>query len=292
MGMMKRPAWRLAAAGTLLCAAALAGGEVAAGDGEGDLVAGLRASGAEVRFLGESGALKGWLVSPPGRSSYTLYVDETGHGVMGLLFAPDGGELTKAQVAAARQAGPVRRSGKRDAPEAVPARPEARRADVSPVRLQADGREQPVVSVSAALDLALMAEGFDLGAQGPQTAVFADPTCPPSRAAVAALARRALEGEIRLRVVPVGVRSGHAESLAASVLGSERRARIWLSLYRGGEMPEAGPEAEAGARLNGMLFRRTGSDFVPYALMRRADGSVVSAVGMDFQRWFGGGAGQ
>ena len=280
---------RLCAAWAFLSLAVLASGEAMAVEDEGELVAGLRANGADVTFLGQRGSLKGWLVSPPGRSAYTLYVDGTGHGVMGLLFAPDGGELTKAQVASARQAGPVRELGKRGNAETAPAQPMATRVDVASDRLQADGSAQPSVSASAALDLALMADGFDLGTQGPQAAVFADPTCPPSRAAVAALARRALEGEIRLRVVPVGVRSGHAESLAASVLGSERRARTWLSLHRGGEIPEASREAEAGARLNGMLFRRTGSDFVPYALMQRADGSVVSAVGMDFQRWFGGG---
>ncbi len=239
---------------------------------EGGLVADLRANGAEVTFLGQRGSLKGWLVSPPGRSAYTLYVDGTGHGVMGLLFAPDGSELTEAQVAAAP------RSGRRDVPETGAA------TRVAPDRSQVDGREQ--VSASAALELALMAEGFDLGTQGPQVAVFADPTCPPSRAAVAALAGRALEGGIRLRVVPVGVRSEQAGSLAASVLSAERRARTWLSLHRDDRIPAASRDAEAGVRLNGMLFRRTGSDFVPYALMRRADGSVVSAVGMDFQQWW------
>ena len=268
-----------------LCAAAPAGGTAMAEEAEGGLVAGLRASGAVVTSLGPSGSLQGWLVTPPGGSSYTLYVDGTGHGVMGLLFAPDGGEMTKAQVAAARTGRPGGAAG-------APAGAGAARADVSPDRMRADGSAQPAVPATAALDLALAAEGFDLGKRGPQVAVFADPTCPPSRAAVAVLAGRALEGEIRLRVVPVGVRSGRAEALAAAVLGSEERARTWLSLRRDGALAEAGRDAEAGARLNGILFRRAGSDFVPYALMRRADGSAVSAVGMDFQRWFSGSAGQ
>lgn len=277
------------AALAFLSLAAPAGGKATAAPDAGELVAKLRASGAEATFLGMRGSLKGWLVSPPGRSAYTLYVDGTGHGVMGLLFAPDGGELTKAQVAAARQAAPVERLAGRGVAETAPPQPGAARADASQDRLRTNGHDRPAVPAMVALDLALAAEGFDLGKEGPQVAVFADPTCPPSRAAVAVLAGRALEGEVRLRVVPVGVRSDRAEVLAAAVLGSETRARTWFSLLRGGAVPEAGRDAGAGARLNGMLFRRTGSDFVPYALMRRADGSVVSAVGMDFQRWFGGG---
>ena len=279
-------------ASAFLCAAAPVGGTAMAAEDEGRLVAGLRASGADVTFLGLRGSLKGWLVSPPGRSFYTLYVDGTGHGVMGLLFAPDGGELTKTQIAAVRTGRPGAAAGARDGSGRAPTGPRSARADASPDRLRADDSAQPAVSASTALDLALTAEGFDLGKEGPQTAVFADPTCPPSRAAVAALAQRALGGEIRLRVVPVGVRSDRAEALAAVVLNSGKRARTWLSLQRDGPLPEAGRDAEAGARLNGMLFRRTGSEFVPYALMRRADGSVVPAVGMDFERWFGGGSAQ
>ena len=87
----------------LLGASVLLGDGAMGGERREDLVAGLRAGGAEVKFLGRRGALEGWLVSPRGRSPYTLYVDETGHGVMGLLFAPEGRELTGRQVAAVRE---------------------------------------------------------------------------------------------------------------------------------------------------------------------------------------------
>ncbi len=269
----------LRAVWALLAMAALANGEAKAGEDGGELVAGLRAVGADVTFLGVRGSLKGWLVAPPGRSSYTLYVDGTGHGVMGLLFAPDGDELTEAQVAAAGRAGRGGPSGNGDAPERARAGPAATQVDAGPGRQQADG--------GAAFDLALMGEGFGLGKEGPLVAVFADPTCPPSRAAVAELASLALEGKTRLRVVPVGVRSDEAGALAAAVLDSRERAKTWFQLGGDGVTAPASREAEAGVALNGKLLQRTGSGFVPYAVMQRPDGSVASAVGLDFRRWFG-----
>ena len=69
----------------------------------GALVAGLRANGAEVRPLGRRGALEGWLITPRGRRPYTLYVDGSGYGVMGLLFSPDGSEVTGRQIARFRE---------------------------------------------------------------------------------------------------------------------------------------------------------------------------------------------
>ena len=133
------------------------------------------------------------------------------------------------------------------------------------------------------LEAALAVEGFDLGKTGPQVAIFADPTCLPSRAGVAELARRALEGEIRLRVVPVGARGAEAEAMAELVLGSEDRARAWFTLDRDDEWPALGAHAAAGVALNRRLFERAGSEFVPYALMKRPDGGVSSVVGADFR---------
>ncbi len=253
-----------------------------------ELVAGLRAGGAEVKFLGRRGALDGWLVSPRGRSPYTLYVDETGHGVMGLLFAPEGRELTGRQVAAAREdvarvRGDVRTPARPPVPKVEPPEASASRAVVPP-----RGGSAPAPPAGL-LEGALAVEGFDLGQTGPQVAIFADPTCPPSRAGVAELARRALDGEIRLRVVPVGARGAEAEAMAELVLGSENRAMTWFTLDRDDEWPALGAHAAAGVALNRRLFERTGSEFVPYALMKRPDGEVSSVVGADFTAWFGEG---
>ena len=290
------------------------------------LVVGLRAGGAEVKPLGRRGVLEGWLVTPRGKSPYTLYVDESGHGVMGLLFSPDGRELTGRQVETARAAvegpGDARKAGaRREAPqgavsEAARIRAETERMweerrrkraeearsgeGLSTGKLPNASRVAPAVDSGASapapsagvLEAALAVEGFDLGDAGPQVVVFADPTCVPSRAAVAELARRALGGELRLRVVPVGARGAEAEAMVELVLSWEDRAMAWFTLDRTDEWPALGADAAAGVALNRRLFERTGSEFVPYALMREPSGEVVSAVGLGFRQWFGDGAAQ
>ena len=291
----------------------------------GSLVAGLRANGAEVKPLGRRGELEGWLVTPRGQRPYTLYVDGSGYGVMGLLFSPDGSEVTGRQIAGFREgaaaAGAERgeqgqgrnpgapgleASGVRAATEGRRAESDTRPGDAYRALL-ADVRQAPSegaspvsggrgpsspASLAGIFEMALAVEGFDLGGTGPQVAIFADPSCMPSRAAVAELARRALAGGIRLRVVPVGARGAEAEVMAVLVLGSEDRARGWFTLDREEEWPALGADAASGVALNRRLFERTGSEFVPYSLMRGADGKVRAAVGADFGDWFGEGAAQ
>ena len=293
-------------------------GAAMGGERDGGLVAGLRAGGAEVKPLGRRGVLEGWLVTPRGKSPYTLYVDESGHGVMGLLFGPDGRELTGSQVASLREAAGRRPGdiGKRPGISVSKVEPRARAERIAPgtetegvgssyLRLLAEksrvaaapeGMPQGRTSVAAdrllpgIFEAAFAVEGFDLGESGPQVAIFADPTCLPSRAAVAELARRALDGGIVLRVVPVGARGAEAEVMAALVLGAEDRARTWFTLDREDQWPAPGADAAAGVALNRKLFERTGSEFVPFALMREPDGRIASAVGADFRKWFGDGA--
>ncbi len=248
----------------------------------GSLVESLRANGAEVKPLGRRGELRGWLVTPRGQRPYTLYVDGSGHGVMGLLFSPDGIELTGKQVESVREV-EKRLSGELRRPPDM----SGASAKASPVEPGADREGSPPAPAAGVLEAALAVEGFDLGHAGPQVAIFADPTCLPSRAAVAELARRALDGGIRLRVVPVGARGAESEVMAALVLGSGDRAQAWFTLDRDNRWPALHADAAAGVALNRRLFERTGSGFVPYALMREPDGRMVSAVGADFRAWFG-----
>ena len=133
-------------------------------------------------------------------------------------------------------------------------------------------------------------EGFDLGESGPQVAVFADPGCLPSRAAVASLARRALQGEIRLRVVPVGVIGEASRGDCRGNTRSRGPGSEPGSVLRG---RSRGVEAVAGSRMalvgmNGRLLERSGTEYVPYSLKRNEDGSVSAVVGADFGEWFDG----
>ena len=252
----------------------------AAGEEHGaSLVDQLRKNGARVTALGKRGAMDGWWVEPAGAEAYALYVDETGHAVIGALYGPDGSGVTRLQLEelrAARAAGarPVRSASAEQTSSVAPGpAPGASPASASPVAL---------------VEAGLAAEGFDLGEAGPLVVTFADPGCPPSRAAVALLAKRAVEGKLRLRVVPVGMLGERSELLAGAVVAAGNRALAWFSVDREQVPREIGAEARAAVSFNGKLFRRSGSEFVPFSLMRGTDGSVSSAVGADFGEWFDG----
>ena len=145
------------------------------------------------------------------------------------------------------------------------------------------------MSPAGGLEAALALPGFDLGASGPQVAVFADPACLPSRVAVARLARRAVDGEIRLRVVPVAVLGEASWAMAGEVLESDDRAGAWFGLDRKASRDAAQARKRPEVSLNGRVLGRSGTRFVPYSLMRGADGSVSSVTGPDFTAWFGAG---
>ena len=248
----------------------------AAGEGHGSsLVDRLRQNGAVVTALGRRGAMEGWWIEPAGSEAYALYVDETGHAVIGALYGPDGSGVTRLQLAELRAA----RTG-----SSPPVRSAPEEGGSSAVRGPSPATASPVALVEAGL----AAEGFDLGEAGPLVVTFADPACPPSRAAVAMLAKRAVEGKLRLRVVPVGMLGKRSELLAAAVVAAANRALAWFSVDREQVPGQIGAEVRAAVSFNGKLFRRSGSEFVPFSLKRDADGSVSSVVGADFGEWLDG----
>lgn len=298
-------AWSVAIVfGAAAIAWSVGSGEAVGQEGGGSLVERLVENGASVTALGRTGELEGWLVRQSGGESYTLYVDGTGHAVMGVLFDPQGASVTRVQLGKAQQAAatpggsgaPVERVRRAQESDRSRVSPEADRAkpEMQHVRGGLEAATAPPASFTGhgVLEAALAVEGFDLGSSGPQVAVFADPTCFPSRLAVAGLSRRALEGEIRLRVVPVGVRGGDAEARAGALLGSPERALAWFEGVGEAGRPDVSEDGAAAAAMNRSLFDRTGSEFVPLVLMRDAGGGTVSAVGLDFEAWFEKGPGQ
>ena len=258
---------------------------VSATEGAASLVERLRESGASVTALGRRGAMEGWWVEPAAGEAYALYVDETGHAVLGTMYAPDGAGVTARQLEAMRAAGRDVEVPVRSAVSAAPQRAAGSEGEGT----GAKGPSHAVATPAALLEAGMAAEGFELGESGPQVVTFADPACPPSRAAVAMLAKRAVDGELRLKVVPVAMLGDRSRRLAGAVLSSGNRALAWFSADREGAPGEGEGWARAAVDLNGRLFLRSGSGFVPWSIRKSADGAVASAVGLDFEAWFGAG---
>ena len=234
----------------------------------GGLVSALRANGAEVLSLGARGGLEGYFVTPAGGGGYSLYVTGEGHAVAGLLYGPDGTEITGSQLAVARPAAALARGASGRAPETAP--PDA----VAHAEIGDSVAAPGLASLAGLFERSASAFGFTLGERGPVAVLLGDAACPWSRSAVARLGRAALDGLLQLRVVPVAVLGGAAARRAAGIASSPDPAIAWFE--GGGTADRTG--AERIAR-NNALFDEWGASAVPLIAWRTREGTVAHRVG-------------
>ena len=220
------------------------------------LVSALRANGAEIVPLGARGGVNGYFVTPAGGTGYSLYVTEDGHAVAGLLYGPDGAELTGAQLAAARDKG------------------ETTAAIVAHAERGSVVRPSSSASFTELFERSATAFGFTLGERGPLVVLLGDPTCSFSRSAAARLGRAALEGHLQVRVVPVAVLGADAARQAVAIAAHPEPARAWFE--GGGTADPTG--AERIAR-NNALFDEWGASAVPLIAWQTRDGAVGHQIG-------------
>ena len=247
------------------------------------LVSALRANGAEIVTLGSRGGLDGYLVVPSEGAGYSLYVTEDGHAVAGLLYGPDGVEITGVQLAAARTAAASAQRVDAVSPETLVPETLAPQtlvprtaAPAMTAHAEPDGAGPPSISPSLTrlFERSAAAFGFTLGKRGPLVVLLGDPVCSFSRSAAARLGRAALDGHLQLRVVPVAVLGGAAARSAAAIAGSPDPARAW---FEGGGAPDR-TGAERIAR-NNALFEAWGANAVPLIAWRTREGGIGHRVG-------------
>ena len=250
------------------------------------LVSALRANGAEIVPLGARGGMNGYFVTPAKGAGYSLYVTEDGHAVAGLLYGPDGTEITGAQLAAAR-AGVAQRADAAPPETLVPET--AAPAVVAHAESESSRRAASSPSLARLFERSAAAFGFTIGERGPVAVLLGDPTCPFSRSAAARLGRAALDGRLQLRVVPVAVLGADAARRAVAIAAHPEPARAW---FEGGGtadtraadrtlVPETlGPKtgAERIAR-NNALFDAWGATAVPLIAWQTRDGAVSQRIG-------------
>ena len=257
------------------------------------VVAALRANGARIMALGERGGLSGHFVELADGDAYGLYLTPDGHAVAGLLYGPDGTLVTASQIAAARGAAD---SGAIPAP---PASGEAGSDDAlaaDPTVLahgyeygaEVPGAEVPGIEmpgIEMLFERSGAAFGFTLGRSGPLVVLFADPACRWSRAVVARLGGPALDGRLRLRVVPVGVLGTASAQEAAAIASASDPALAWFE----GAGAQAGPEGGRRIAGNNALYDRWGVDAVPLIAWRARDGRIAHRLGDidDLGAWLG-----
>ena len=252
------------------------------------MVVALRESGARILALGERGGLSGHFVELADGDAYGLYLTPDGHAVAGLLYGPDGTLVTGRQIAAAR--------GASGGEEAIPDRPalgESGSGDAATgdatllVHGYGDGAEVPdtgaadieapdtEVYTEVLFERSASAFGFTLGRSGPLVVLFADPACRWSRSAAARLGRAALDGRLRLRVIPVGVLGGDSVREAAAIASAPDPALAWFE----GTGAPAGAEGARRIGRNNDLFDDWGGDAVPLTVWRARDGRIAHRLG-------------
>ena len=266
----------LALAATVLPAIHAAADEwtVAGAIDEPAMVAALRANGARVLALGKQGGLDGHFVELADGDAYSLYVTPDGHAVAGLLYAPDGSLVTGRQIAAARGGGV---GGKALNAETLRSGPGSGAvAGDDAIRLAHGYQERAAAHDADALfEQSGAAFGFTLGQSGPLVVLFADPGCRWSRSAAARLGKAAIEGRLRLRVVPVGVLGATSAREAAAIASDQDTALAWFE----GAGAQAGPEGGRRIAGNNALYDRWGADAVPLIVWRGADGRIARHPG-------------
>ncbi len=264
-------------------AVALAGAPPAGAAGP-DLIEALRASGAQVVSLGSRGGLEGYFVRPAKAGGYSLYVTGDGHAVAGLLYGPDGREVTGAQLAAAHAGeagGSTAGTGAREAdPTAAETAAADRRVTTGPAviahaAVEASSAPSSPTSRSALFERSAAAFGFTLGERGPLVVLLGDAACAWSRSAAAKLGREALAGRLQLRVVPVAVLGAAAARRAAAIAAHPDPARAW---FEGPERPADREGAERIAR-NNALLDAWGADAVPLIAWTAPAGAVAHRIG-------------
>ena len=252
------------------------------------LVSALRANGAEIVPLGQRGGLDGYLVTPAKGGGYSLYVTEDGHAVAGLLYGPDGTEITGAQLAAARAgAASAQRAYAAPSETLVPKTlvPKtlvpvtAAPAVVAHAESESSPRAASSPSLTRLFERSAAAFGFTLGERGPLAVLFGDPTCSFSRSAAARLGRAALDGRLQLRVVPVAVLGADAARRAVAIASHPEPARAW---FEGGGIDDLRAADRAGAQRiarNNAIFDAWGATAVPLIAWQTRDGAVGHRIG-------------
>lgn len=241
----------------------------------------LRTAGAELVPLGRAGVLKGWLVRRADGNVLTVYAAPGGHVVAGLLYGPDGRELTGGQLERAANRTPAAGRPPLAPAAGAGARIPDREALADAVRAAggspAGSRHSvPGAGRAALFERSLDVAAFTVGETGPDLVAFLDPGCPWSRQAAAELGQLALDGAFRLHAVPVGLMSADSHAHAAGILAAPRPGLAW---YRSEPSPAT---AEDGLRLeaNNALWRAFGAGAVPFLAWWGADGVVLTHEGL------------
>ncbi len=227
----------------------------------------LAKQGAQVRFLGKSHGLDGWLAIKQGQEQYFYVLPDGSAFLMGLLFDADGKLLTTQQLADLRKSGGDVLDMLDDT--AASAANAARKR-------QEDGDKFKSPSERLYIDV----EGSNwipLGnPKAPYIYAFVDPQCPHCHQFIQDVRKPYLEtGKLQVRIIPVGFKP-QSKAQAAFLLASSDPQDRWFRHMDGDKdaLPAKEDISQQGVEMNMALMQAWKFDVTPLIVYRAADGEV------------------
>lgn len=235
-------------------------------------IAQLVKDGAVARYLGDDQGLQGWVTFKAGQEQY-FYTTPDGQGiVMGILFNPKGDVITMRQIEQLRAregatldklAGIVTPPPVATPPQTTPAKPTTKPSSKSDVFFNAIEQSNWITLGDKA---------------APVIYSFIDPQCPHCKDLIKAFQKAGVldNGQLQLRLIPVGILSEESLYQSAFLLASPTAALDLLKLVGGDKnaVPADKNLPTLGVEKNLSLMQQYKIDVTPFSVYRNKSGAV------------------
>lgn len=227
----------------------------------------LAKQGAQVRFLGKTHGLDGWLAIKQGQEQYFYVLPDGSAFLMGLLFDADGKLLTTQQLAALRKSG----GDLLDILDDTAA---------TPVDTARKRQEDSAKFKTPAERLYTDVEGSNwitLGnPKAPYVYAFVDPQCPHCHQFIQDVRKQFLEtGKLQVRIIPVGFKP-QSKAQAAFLLAATDPQDRWFRHMDGDKdaLPAKEGISQQGVEMNMALMQAWKFDVTPLIVYKATDGEI------------------
>jgi thiol:disulfide interchange protein DsbG len=245
--------------------------------------------GAKPFYMGQKGGIDGWLLVKDGKSQVVYQVPGSQYLLVGMLFQPNGDNITFDQVKETTEKN-------KEIASLFPETPAAKEAKGSltalPAGTAALGAAMPAVPPMSPVpapaaqenlgeklvkDL-LAASGVTLGpSSAPQLLMVMDPNCKHCRATWGLLRDAVLKGKLEVHMIPIGAEGSDNERAAAEFLHKSDPLSAWDKYYNGDDTQLAGtpdPSWIASVQANHALIDSWNIDTTPMLVYRSKSGEV------------------
>ncbi len=244
------------------------------------VLAGIQKSGAKLFYLGRQVGLDGWFIVKQGQVQIIYVTPDNKGALVGALFGENGENITVTQVSnlvrdnkeianlitsAEKEQAAIAQAG---APPPAAAKPEV--VAGTPTTPLSPG-ERLIQDLSGAATVVVGKTS------SPELLMVMDPNCRHCQATWKVLRDSVVNGNLHIRMIPIGSEGTDNERAAAMLLGVADPLAVWDSYVSGDRTQLAGtptPNALIAVKANHALIDRWNIENTPYLVYRAKDGKV------------------